>query len=81
MASGKRHWLLYFGRRLLFAGSDDSGERAAVTYTLTGSAKLNSLAPELYLRQVPGAHIANHPIPCISDSCPGISAYPHRPLL
>ena len=34
------------------ANFEDSGERAAATYTLTGSAKLNSLDPGLYLRPV-----------------------------
>jgi len=34
----------------LFAGSDDGGERAAAIYTLLGTAKLNDLNPESYLR-------------------------------
>ncbi|MCU1247581.1 MAG: Mobile element protein [Edaphobacter sp.] len=37
-------------KNFLFAGSDDEGERAAAIYTLTGSAKLNGLDSELYLR-------------------------------
>ena len=37
-------------KNFLFAGSDDGGERAAAIYTLTGTAKLNRLDPELYLR-------------------------------
>ncbi len=36
----------------LFAGSDDGGERAAAIYTLLGTAKLNDLNPESYLRYV-----------------------------
>jgi hypothetical protein len=39
-------------RNYLFAGSDAGGERAAVIYSLIGSAKLNGLDPEAYLRQV-----------------------------
>lgn len=33
----------------LFAGSDGGGERAAVIYSLLGTAKLNDLNPEAYL--------------------------------
>jgi len=36
-------------RNYLFAGSDRGGERAAVFYSLIGTAKLNSLDPEAYL--------------------------------
>ena len=36
----------------LFAGSDAGGERAAIIYSLFGSAKLNGLDPESYLRDV-----------------------------
>jgi IS66 C-terminal element len=50
----------------LFAGSDDGGERAAAIYTLTGTAKLNGLDPELYLRQVL-ERIADHPINRIAE--------------
>ena len=35
-----------------FAGSDAGGEQAAAMYSLIGSAKLNGLDPEAYLRQV-----------------------------
>ena len=37
-------------KNYLFAGSDCGGERAAAMYSLIGSAKLNGLDPELYLR-------------------------------
>jgi Transposase IS66 family len=40
-------------KNYLFAGSNTSGERAAAIYTLLGTAKLNSLDPELYLRTPP----------------------------
>ena len=39
-------------KNFLFAGSDAGGERAAAIYSLVGSAKLNGLDPEAYLRFV-----------------------------
>src|SRR5215469_16407932 len=39
-------------KNYLFAGSDAGGERAAVIYSLIGTAKLNGLDPEAYLRAV-----------------------------
>ncbi len=56
-------------KNFLFAGSDSGGERAAAMYTLIGSAKLNGLDPELYLRTVL-AQIADHPISQIQDLLP-----------
>ena len=56
-------------KNFLFAGSDCGGERAAAMYTLIGSAKLNGLDPELYLRTVL-AQIADHPISHIQDLLP-----------
>ena len=38
-------------KNYLFAGSDAGGERAAAIYSLIGSAKLNGLDPEAYLRR------------------------------
>jgi hypothetical protein len=63
-----------------FAGSDDGVERAAATYALTGSAKLNSLDPELCLRQVL-ERIADHPIQRISELLPWNISLRHRPTL
>ncbi len=56
-------------KNFLFAGSDHGGERAAAMYTLIGSAKLNGIDPELYLRTVL-AQIADHPISHIQDLLP-----------
>lgn len=56
-------------KNYLFAGSDSGGERAAAMYSLIGSAKLNGLDPEHYLRTV--LHrIASHPVNRISELLP-----------
>lgn len=56
-------------KNYLFAGSDSGGERAAAIYSLVGTAKLNGLDPELYLRTVL-ARISDHPINRIDDLLP-----------
>ena len=56
-------------KNYLFAGSDAGGERAAAMYGLIGSAKLNGLDPEAYLRDVLG-RIADHPIHRIAELLP-----------
>jgi transposase len=56
-------------KNFLFAGSDCGGERAAAMYTLIGSAKLNGLDPELYLRTVL-VQIADYPVSQIHDLLP-----------
>jgi hypothetical protein len=61
MALGRKNYM--------FAGSDAGGERAAAIYTLVETAKLNSLDPEAYLRQLLG-RIADHPINRIADLLP-----------
>ena len=61
VALGRKNWL--------FAGSDDGGERAATIYSLLGTAKLNSLDPEGYLRYVL-ERIADHPINRLEELLP-----------
>jgi transposase len=56
-------------KNYLFAGSDAGGERAAAIYGLIGTAKLNGLNPEAYLREVL-SRIADHPINRIEELLP-----------
>src|ERR1019366_8173975 len=56
-------------KNYLFAGSDTGGERAAAIYSLIGSAKLNGIDPEAYLREVL-TRIADHPVNRIADLLP-----------
>jgi Transposase IS66 family len=55
-------------KNYLFAGSDTGGERAAAIYSLIGSAKLNGLDPEAYLREVRPSHHSHR----------GVTALEHR---
>ena len=61
IALGRKNWL--------FAGSDDGGDRAATLYSLIGTAKLNGLNPEAYLRHVL-ERIADHAINKIDELLP-----------
>ena len=56
-------------KNYLFAGSNAGGERAAAIYSLLGTAKLNGLDPELYLRTML-ERIADHPINRIQEFLP-----------
>ncbi len=56
-------------KNYLFAGSDAGGERAAAIYSLTGTAKLNDIDPEAYLRDVL-TRIADHPVNRIDELLP-----------
>lgn len=56
-------------KNYLFAGSDKGGERAAAMYSLVETAKLNSIDPEAYLRDVLTC-IADHPINRITELLP-----------
>ena len=65
-------------KNYMFAGSDSGGERAAVVYSLIGSAKLNGVDPEAYLREVL-TRIADHPINRIEELLPWNLALVGRP--
>jgi transposase len=56
-------------KNFLFAGSDLGGEWAAAFYSLIGTAKLNGLDPEAYLRYVL-THINDHPINRVAELLP-----------
>jgi transposase len=56
-------------RNFLFAGADSGGERAAAMYGLIGTAKLNGVDPEAWLRHVL-THIADHPVNRVDDFLP-----------
>ena len=61
LALGRRAWL--------FAGSDRGGERAAVMYTLIGTAKLNDVDPQAWLADVL-KRIAEHPAQRLDELLP-----------
>jgi hypothetical protein len=56
-------------KNYLFAGSDRGGDSAAAIYSLIGTAKLNGIDPERYLRNVL-SRIAEHAINRIDQLLP-----------
>ncbi|MGB7169106.1 MAG: IS66 family transposase, partial [Acidobacteriaceae bacterium] len=56
-------------KNYLFCGSDSGGESAAAIYTLLGTARLNGLDPERWLREVL-TRIADHPLARIEELLP-----------
>ena len=57
-------------KNYLFAGSDAGGERAAAIYTIVQTAKLNSVNPEAYLKDVLTRIADGHPINRIAELMP-----------
>jgi transposase len=66
-------------KNFLFLGADTGGERAEVIYTLIGTAKLNDLDPEAYLRYVL-ERIVDHPINRIDELLPWNVSAKLKPL-
>jgi len=56
-------------KNYMFLGSDAGGERAATMYSLLGTAKLNGVNPEAYLRHVLTV-IADHPVNRVDELLP-----------
>ena len=56
-------------KNYLFAGSDAGGERAALIYSLIGTARLNDINPQDYLTYVI-ERIADHPINRVGELLP-----------
>ena len=56
-------------KNYLFAGSDAGGERAALIYSLIGTARLNQINPQDYLAYVI-ERIADHPINRVDELLP-----------
>jgi transposase len=56
-------------RNFMFLGADSGGERAAAMYALIGSARLNGIDPEAYLRYV-FTHIADYPVNRVEELLP-----------
>ena len=68
-AEQKMRPLALWRKNYLFAGSLEGGKRAAIIYTLIGTAELNGWDPQAYLR-VLLERIADHPINRIGELAP-----------
>jgi len=69
-AAERRMRPLALGRKnYLFAGSLEGGKRAAIVYTLVGTAEMNGWDPQAYLRVLLD-RIAHHPINRIGELAP-----------
>ena len=64
-----RHGVESARKNWLFAGSDDGGERAAAIYSLLGTAHLNGLNVEAYLRHVL-ERLPDHPVKRVDELLP-----------
>ena len=71
VALGRKSWL--------FCGSDRGGQRAAVMYTLIGTAKLNDVDPQAWLADVL-ARSAEHPVSRLDELLPWNWAKPATAL-
>jgi transposase len=56
-------------KNYLFAGSDEGGVRAAIFYTLIGTARLGDIDPEAWLADV-ASRIADHPVSRLGELLP-----------
>lgn len=56
-------------KNFMFLGSDAGGERAATMYSLLGTAKLNDVNPQAYLRHVLSI-FADHPVNRMDELLP-----------
>ena len=72
VALGRKSWL--------FCGSDRGGERAAVMYSLIGTAKLNGVDPQAWLADVL-ARIADLPISQVPELLPWAWARQRAPAI